>query len=73
MRAYLASFDPTFIGGTGTPAQLAQVYKDFGATGGLNHSTSVYLIDREGRLRAMAPYGKSAADIAHDAAILLEK
>ena len=84
MRAYLANFDPTFIGGTGTPAQLARVYKDYGVvaekrTGstpgvyGVDHSSFVYLIDREGRIRAMVPYGKSAEDIAHDAAILLRK
>jgi protein SCO1/2 len=84
LRAYLANFDPTFIGGTGTPAQLAQVYKDYGITAtrwptkdpavyGFEHSSFVYLIDREGRIRAMVPYGKSADDIAHDAAILLEK
>ena len=84
MRAYLAHFDPTFIGGTGTPAQLARVYKDYGVTAtkwttkdpavyGVEHSSFVYLIDREGRIRAMAPYGKRAEDIAHDAAILLRK
>ena len=83
MRGYLALFDPTFIGGTGTASQLAAVYKDYGITAtrydgrapgeyGFEHSTFVYLIDREGRLRAMAPYGKSAEDIAHDAAILLK-
>ena len=83
MRGYLALSDPTFIGGTGTPAQLAAVFKDFGVTAtryegrapdeyGFEHSSFVYLIDREGRIRAMAPYGKSAADIAHDAAILLQ-
>lgn len=71
MRAYLANFDPSFIGGTGTPTQLAKVYRDYGVTGGLAHSTSVFLIDRAGRLRAMVPYGRSAADIAHDAGILL--
>lgn len=83
LRGYLTLFDPTFIGGTGTPAQLAAVYKDYGITAtryqgrtpgdyGFEHSTFAYLIDRDGRLRAMAPYGKSAEDIAHDAAILLK-
>lgn len=84
MRAYLAGFDPTFIGGTGTPAQLARVYREYGIVAakkagpirglyGVDHSSFLYLIDREGRIRAMAPYGKSAEDIAHDAAILLRK
>src|SRR5215475_430048 len=30
LRKYLSSFDPTFIGATGTPAQLAAVEKDYG-------------------------------------------
>jgi protein SCO1/2 len=82
MREYLANFDPTFVGGTGTSAQIAKVEKDYGivaekkmsAMPGIyfvDHSSFVYLIDREGRLRAMVPYAKSAEDIAHDAAILL--
>jgi protein SCO1 len=73
MGTYLANFDATFIGGTGKAAQLDKVYRDYGVIGTRNHSTSVYLIDREGRLRAMVPYGKSAEDIAHDAGLLLAK
>jgi len=81
MSAYLAAFDKTFIGGTGTPAALAEVYKRYGVTakkvpmagGGyaMNHSTSVYLIDREGRLRALMPYGHEAKDFVHDLQRLL--
>ena len=37
------------------------------------HSSSVYLIDAEGRLRAMMPYGHSAADYVHDVRLLLKK
>lgn len=84
MRTYLASFDPAFVGATGTPQQLEKVRLDYGiaatkvptndpAVYAVDHSAFVYLIDREGRIRAMVPYGKSADDIAHDAAILLEK
>ena len=84
MRAYLANFDPTFVGGTGTAAQIGQVEKDYGIVAtryeggrpgvyGFEHSSFVYLIDREGRLRAMVPYGKSADDIVHDAGILLKR
>ena len=83
MRAYLANFDATFVGGSGTGAQLSQVEKDYGIMAakkigksgsyGVDHSTFVYLIDREGRLRAMMPFGKSDEDVAHDAAILLAK
>jgi protein SCO1/2 len=76
MNAYLTAFDKSFVGGTGTPAALAEVYKRYGVTAvkvpmagggyGMNHSSSVYLIDREGRLRALMPYGHEAKDFVHD-------
>ena len=79
MKKYLAAFDPTFIGGTGSDAQLAAVRKDYGIAaekvagpdGSYTHSSFVYLIDREGRLRALMPYGHPAEDYIHDVGILL--
>lgn len=80
MRTYLANFDPAFVGGTGTPEQLAAVRKEYGilaekvttAAGySMAHSSSIYLIDREGRLRALMPYGHPADDFVHDVKILL--
>jgi protein SCO1/2 len=82
LRKYLSGFDATFIGGTGTPGQLAAVLKNYGivatkvaSAGGyaVDHTSSVYLIDREGRLRAMMPYGQSAGDYVHDVRMLLKK
>jgi protein SCO1/2 len=84
MHEFLANFDSTFVGGTGTPAQLARVYRDYGVTAvkhagdtpdvyGMEHTSSVYLIDRAGRLRAMVPYGEQPEDVAHDAALLLKQ
>ena len=84
LRAFLARFDPTFVGGTGASGQLARVREAYGifaakkmgrdpARYAVDHSSFVYLIDREGSLRAMVPYGKSADDIAHDVLILLKK
>jgi protein SCO1/2 len=84
MREFLANFDATFIGATGTPAQLAKVYREYGVTAvkhpgnapgtyGMEHSSFVYLIDRIGRLRAMVPYGERPEDVAHDAALLLRQ
>jgi len=83
MRNYLNAFDPAFIGGTGTPPQLATVRADYGISvsdkmpvpGGyaLSHSSYVYLIDRGGNLRALMPYGHSADDFAHDVRILLQQ
>lgn len=84
IRSYLAAFDPGFIGGTGAPAALADMRKRYGvvaekvatpgagpAAYGMNHSTSVYLIDRAGRLRALMPYGHEAKDFVHDLKLLL--
>ena len=81
MRKFLQSFDASFVGGTGTEQQLAAVRADYGITvskkipipGGyaLNHSSYIYLIDRNGGLRALMPYGHSADDFAHDMRILL--
>jgi protein SCO1/2 len=77
MKEYLAGFDATFVGGTGSESQLAAVRKDFGveahktATGSYGHSSFTYLIDRAGSLRALMPYGHPAADYAHDVKLLL--
>jgi len=83
MRQYLNAFDPSFIGGTGTPPQLAAVRTDYGISvskkipvpGGyaLAHSSYIYLIDRGGSLRALMPYGHGADDFAHDVRILLKQ
>jgi protein SCO1/2 len=83
MRKYLSAFDPGFIGGTGTPPQLATVRAAYGISvsgkvpvpGGyaLGHSSYVYLIDRDGNLRALMPYGHSAEDFAHDVGVLLKR
>jgi protein SCO1/2 len=82
LRRYLAGFDPTFVGGTGTAEQLAAVRKDYGVVaektpfaGGyaVAHSSFTYLIDRDGRLRALMPYGHTADDYVHDVSLLLKK
>ncbi|MDZ4812793.1 MAG: SCO family protein [Pseudomonadota bacterium] len=79
MKKYLAAFNPAFIGGTGSAEQLAAVRKDYGilaakkigADSSYSHSSFVYLIDREGRLRALMTYGRAADDYVHDVRILL--
>ena len=82
MRGYLAGFDPTFLGGTGKPEQLTAVRQKYGVTAerkavgnsySVGHSSSVYLIDRKGSLRAMMPYGRSPDDYVHDLRILLNE
>jgi len=81
MRKYLAAFDPTFIGGTGTADKLAAVRKEYGIAADkkpagagyvVAHSSYTYLIDRAGKLRALMPYGHTAEDYVHDLRILLK-
>ena len=81
MHTYMSAFDPSFLGGTGTAAELAAVRANYGITvskempfaGGyaLGHSSYIYLIDRHGALRALMPYGHGAEDFVHDVRILM--
>jgi protein SCO1/2 len=80
MKEYLATFDSTFAGGTGTAEQLSAVRTEYGilaqkkaAAAGYTvaHSSFTYLIDRDGLLRALMPYGRSSEDYVHDLRILL--
>jgi len=85
LQHYLANFDPAFVGATGTPEQLAAVRQAYGIAATkaaaandasnytVHHSSYIYLIDREGRLRALVPFGKSVDDIVHDVKILLQQ
>src|SRR5262245_2458750 len=82
LRTYLAGFDPTFVGGTGTAEELAAVREEYGilasrhVVGGsysVAHSSSAFLIDRSGALRALMPYGHTADDYVHDVRILLKE
>jgi len=80
MKQYLAGFDSSFVGGTGSETQLAAVRREYGiqaekhpsaAGATFSHSSFIYLIDRGGKLRALMPYGHSPDDFAHDVGILL--
>src|SRR6478609_9968865 len=76
MRKFLGSFDPSFIGGVGTRAQIEVAEKSYGISVAktvnpdgsytLGHSSSIYLIDRAGGLRAVMPYGHPVDDFVHD-------
>jgi len=80
MKAYMAAFDASFVGATGTPDALAAMRRSYGVTARkqgtsdgyvMDHSSSIYLIDRTGKLRAQMPYGHSAGDFVHDVKLLL--
>jgi protein SCO1/2 len=80
MREFLAAFDSSFIGATGTPGALAAVRQKYGVTAVkhgtgrdyvIAHTSSIFLIDRAGKLRALMPFGHDAADFVHDVKLLL--
>jgi protein SCO1 len=83
LREYVAAFDPSFVGATGTSAQLADVRKAYGIqiarkdVAGkpqayqVHHSSFIYLIDPQGALRAMMPFGTPVEDVTHDVNALL--
>ena len=82
LKAYLSAFDASFVGGTGKPDALEAVRKNYGVSARkvamndgylFDHSSSIFLIDPEGRLRAMMPYGREAKDFVHDVKLLLAK
>lgn len=80
MRTYLAAFDPAFVGATAAPEVLAAMRGKYGVTAtkqgsgpdyAMAHTSSIFLIDRAGTLRAVMPFGHDAADFAHDLRLLL--
>jgi protein SCO1/2 len=82
MRKYLTAFDSSFIGGTGTAAQLAAVRQNYGISATkiptadgymMSHTSYVYLIDRNGYLCALMPFGHVVDDYVHDVSVLLRQ
>jgi protein SCO1/2 len=85
LREYLAYFNPAFVGATGTAEQLDAVRRAYGIVATravsedkklgyeVHHSSSLHLIDREGKLRALVPFGQRPDDVVHDLKLLLLK
>ena len=83
MKKFLGSFDPSFIGGVGSRAEIDAAQKNYGISStkqvyadgnySIGHSSSIYMIDRAGGLRAVMPYGHSTDDFVHDLKILLRQ
>jgi protein SCO1/2 len=85
LRGYLANFDPSFIGVSGTPAQVEAVLKSYGISATkkmvegsktaytMHHSSYLYFIDRKGMQRALMPFGRPPAEMVHDLTLLLKK
>jgi protein SCO1 len=82
---YTKAFDPTFIGLTGSEEQLAQVRDIYGVIAEkevvsgtsaeylIAHSAYTYVIDQEGRLRVLFPFGMSIEEMADDIMQLLRR
>lgn len=80
LKEYLVAFDSSFLGGTGSAAQMAAVRSSYGVTAqkvgtggdyGIAHSSFIYLITRQGKLQALMPFGHKADDYVHDISMLL--
>lgn len=83
LAEYVSFFHPSFIGLSGTPAQIAAAAQAYDiyyrkhegtpASGYLvDHTASLRLLDREGRLRLIWPYGTTGDQIAQDLKHLLK-
>lgn len=84
LRAYLAKFDPSFIGLTGSQADLAPVWKAYGVDAQISgetspagylvaHTTELYLIDQQGRLRLTYGLDNTPLEIEQDVLYLLSR
>ena len=82
LSRYVPAFHPAFLGLYGSPAQTAEVAKEFrilyqkqpGATPGsytMDHSAGTFIFDPEGRLRVFVGYGQGPDVFAHDIRELL--
>ena len=74
LKQYVTKFNPTFLGLTGTQAELEKVWHDYGVIvmdGGETHSERVYVVDRAGNIHVTFSSDLEYQDIAHDLKLLL--
>jgi protein SCO1/2 len=82
LKAYLASFDPSFVGLRGSVEQIQATAKEFkvffakvpGKTPEsytMDHTAASFVFDTEGRVRVYSRYGAGAEPLAHDIKLLL--
>jgi protein SCO1/2 len=79
LQSYVASFNRTFVGLTGSQAQIQQAADSFGvqfarvplgADYTIDHSTATYIFDAAGHLRLVAALDAPQADLVHDLQML---
>jgi len=82
MQEYVDHFNPSFIGLSGTEAELDKVWKDYsvfrlevpGASAAgytVDHTARVTLIDRQGSMRVSFGFDTPVDDIVHDLKLIL--
>jgi protein SCO1 len=82
LKAYMASFDPSFVALRGTPEQTLATAKAFkvyyaksqGKTEGsysIDHTAASYIFDTQGRVRLFARYGQPSDGLLADLKVLL--
>lgn len=83
VQQYVSQFNPGFIGLSGSDAELAKVWNDYGvfreivkgtsAAGYLvNHTARVTVIDQQGNIRLSFPFDTPVEDVVHDLKLLLK-
>jgi len=75
LKDFMGHFDPSFLGLTGTPAELQKTWKDYGVTveqGGETHSLYLYVIDPAGNIRETFLPDSEPNDIAKDVSLMLK-
>lgn len=84
LSRYLPAFHPSFLGMTGTPEQIQPIASQFGIyyqrrdTDGqgnylVDHTSAVTVIDPDGYVRLVFPYGVSGQDMASDIEVLMRR
>lgn len=69
LRDYLAQFDPAFIGLTGAPEKVVDVFLNYGVYQQASANSSVYAIDHTDRVYAIDPQGRLRFTYTSDTAV----
>ena len=83
LRQYVPSFNPAFLGLSGTAEETAAAAKEFkvyfqkqpqpGGSYTMDHSAGTFVLDKAGRLRLFGRYGAGTKALLHDIRILLNE
>lgn len=80
LAGFIPKFHPTFIGLTGSDAEIRAVAADYKIAyqagknaGSVDHSGGVYVKDARGRMRLLVKQGTTAENLAHDLRLLLKE